>query len=64
MNKPVRPEAEPSIFDDVDEAAEDQALREAEADYAAGRVVSNDKVMRWLETWGKPNRPPPPKCDE
>ena len=64
MTKPLPSDGEPSIFDEIDEEVEEQALREAEAAFEAGQVVSNDKVMRWLDTWGKPNRPPPPTCDE
>ncbi len=55
---------EPDIFDEIDEEAEAAADARAEADIAAGRVVSNEAVMEWLDTWGKPNRPPPPKCGE
>ena len=53
---------EPSIFDVVDEA--DEARREAEAlaDIAAGRVIPNDEVCAWLETWGTPGEKPAPKA--
>jgi predicted transcriptional regulator len=38
-----------SIFDQVDEDIEAQAIAEAEADVAAGRVYSHDQVKPWLE---------------
>lgn len=59
MSKP-----EPSIFDIVDEAFEAEADARAEADIAAGRVVSNEAVVRWLKTWGTGRRSPRPKCGE
>jgi predicted transcriptional regulator len=43
---------EPSIYDEIDEAAEDAADAEALADIAAGRFVSNEEVCAWLRTWG------------
>ena len=51
---------EPSIFDVVDDHAE--ARREAEglADIEAGRVIPNDEVCAWLETWGTPDEKPAP----
>jgi len=55
---------EPSLFDDIDEAAEVAADARAEADIAAGRVVSHEAVSRWLLSWGAPNRRPRPKCGE
>ncbi|MDB5438672.1 MAG: CopG family transcriptional regulator [Caulobacteraceae bacterium] len=58
--------AQPSIFDEIaeDEATEAAADARAEADMAAGRVVSHEAVSRWLLTWGKTGRPPRPKCGE
>jgi hypothetical protein len=35
-----------------------------EADADAGRVVSNEAVIRWLKSWGTPNQLPPPKSSE
>jgi predicted transcriptional regulator len=55
---------EPSLFDDVDLDAEAAADARAEADLAAGRVVSHEAVSRWLESWGTPNPLPRPKCGE
>ncbi|WP_294058489.1 antitoxin [Sphingomonas sp.] len=52
---------ERSIFDDVDPATEEAALREAEADIAAGREVSHEEVVKWLRTWGTDESGPPPE---
>ena len=53
--------AEPkTIFDDIDEEAEAGAIEEAEADVAAGRVVSHEKVVEWLRSWGTPDELPAP----
>jgi predicted transcriptional regulator len=43
-----------TIFE-IDEEAEACAIAEAEADVAAGRVVSHDKVVEWLRSWGTTN---------
>lgn len=56
---------EPSLFDEIDEEAERRADERADADYAAGRVVSHERVRKWLLSWGKPDRLPAPRsCDE
>lgn len=49
-----------TVFDDVDEDAEAQAIAEAEADVAAGRLVSHEDVVKWLRSWGTPNELPCP----
>jgi predicted transcriptional regulator len=49
MGKPD-PDFEPDIFDEEDEAAIAAADAEAEADIAAGRVISNEAVIRWLKS--------------
>jgi predicted transcriptional regulator len=59
MSKP-----EPSLFDEIDDDAEAAADARAEADIAAGRVISHDAMKRWLLSWGTPNELPPPKCGE
>ena len=59
MGKP-----EPSIFDVVDETAEAAADARAEADAAAGRVISNEAMVRWFASWGTANPLPRPKCGE
>ena len=38
------------------------AIDEGLADAEAGRVVPHEEVARWLDSWGKPNELPPPKC--
>jgi predicted transcriptional regulator len=50
-----------SIFED-DEDPETAARLDAEAEaaYAAGRVVAHEKVVEWLESWGTPNELPCP----
>ena len=53
-----------SIFDDIDDAAESAADARAEADVAAGRLISHDAVSRWLMSWGKSERLPRPQCGE
>jgi predicted transcriptional regulator len=55
---------EPSIFDEIDEAAEERALAEAERDIAEGRVISHEAMRRWLLSWGTPDELPPPQCGE
>jgi predicted transcriptional regulator len=50
-----------SIFDlPPDEATEARLDAEAEADYAAGRVVPHAEVVKWLQSWGKPDELPCP----
>lgn len=44
---------EKSLFDTHDPAAEAAADARAEADVAAGRVISHAAVRRWLGSWGK-----------
>jgi hypothetical protein len=34
------------------------------ADIDAGRSVSHEKVVAWLESWGTENELPVPECDE
>jgi len=43
---------EPSIFDEVDDAADEAAIAEGEADLAAGRVISHEAIKAWLLSWG------------
>lgn len=54
---------EPSLFDEMeasDPEADARRMAAAEADVAAGRIVSNSRVMDWLKTWGTANRKPAP----
>jgi hypothetical protein len=55
------PSLEHSVFDDVDDAAEERAMEEAEAAFAAGRVISHEAMKKWLASWGTPGELPPPQ---
>ena len=50
-----------SIFDtpldEADEAAADAAAR---AEIASGQFVRHAEVVKWLQSWGKPDELPPP----
>jgi len=50
---------EPSIFE-LDDQADERRMAEGEADIAAGRVVPQEDVRKWLLTWGTPEEGPPP----
>ncbi len=65
MGEPaIEPEDEPGIFDVADEAADEAAYARAEADFAAGRTISNDVMKRWLLSWGTDEPLPPPECGQ
>jgi hypothetical protein len=51
----------PSIFDEPDDAADERAALQAEADADAGRVVPDDEVAAWLDSWGRPDVKPAPR---
>ncbi len=51
-----------SVFEPADDAAEEQALKAAETQVAAGKFISHDAVRRWLLSWGKTSELPPPEC--
>jgi predicted transcriptional regulator len=55
---------EPSLFDEIDDAAEQRALEEAERAISEGCTMSHAAVRRWLLSWGTPDELPPPKCGE
>jgi len=56
----AEPEAK-SIFDiPPDEAEEARLDAEAEADFAAGRVVPHERVHEWLLKLAKGEKVPPP----
>jgi predicted transcriptional regulator len=63
MEKPAPEQDHPSIFDAPDEAAEARADAAAEADLAAGRVVSHDRARAWLMTLAAGRYEPPPEPD-
>jgi predicted transcriptional regulator len=51
-----------SIFDvEPDDAVEARLDVEAEADYAAGRVISHERMCEWLTKLAKGDRVPPPE---
>ena len=50
---------EPSIFEQDDEA-DAKRYAEALADIQAGRLIPNDEVCAWLESWGTPDEKPAP----
>ena len=56
--------AESSIFDGVDEAADEAAMTEGEADLAAGRVISHEAIKAWLLSWGTADELPPPEVGD
>ncbi len=58
------PKLEPSVLEETDADAEERAMRDAEADLAADRVISHEAMTRWLRSWGKPDELPPPECGE
>lgn len=50
-----------TIFDiTTDDALEARLDAEAEAAYAAGRVVSHAEVVEWLRSWGTAEERPRP----
>jgi hypothetical protein len=52
-----------SIFDTPPDAAVEARLdAEAEADYAAGRIVPHSRVREWLQRLMKGERVPPPEA--
>ncbi len=55
---------EPAIFDEIDDTAEAAADARAEADVAAGRVISHEVVSRWLASWAEGDPKPPPEVGE
>lgn len=57
-------EQEPVVFV-FEEAAElDARERKAMADMDAGRFVTHEAVVRWLQSWGTDDELPPPKCGD
>ena len=60
----ARMKPERSIFDDVDDAADEAAMIEGEADIAAGRVISHEAMKAWLLSWGTADELPPPQVGD
>jgi predicted transcriptional regulator len=53
-----------TIFDiEPDAALEARLDAEAEAAYAAGKLVPHEKVAAWLRSWGKKDELPRPKSE-
>jgi hypothetical protein len=52
-----------NIFSPLDDAIEAQALAQAEADFAAGRILPHESVKAWLRSWGGPDELPKPSPD-
>jgi predicted transcriptional regulator len=51
---------EPEPFDELENEAVRLADAEADADFAAGRVVPHERVREWLLSLGTPNQLPTP----
>ena len=51
-----------SIFEADRDAAEDARLdAQADAEIEAGQFVPHDDVVKWLQSWGTPNKLPRPQ---
>ena len=53
----------PEVAEAGDEAGIIAKIRAGEADFAAGRFVSHERVMEWLDSWGTENELPIPECE-
>ena len=60
----IDPEDSEDLFATPDDAADEAAMARAEADFAAGRFISHEAIMRWVASWGSDNPLPPPKCGD
>lgn len=65
MSKPVADVLEEAVrsyvsWSAAEIAATEAAIREADA---GGPFISNEAMMTWLKSWGKPDELPPPKPD-
>ena len=54
----MKPERIPPVL--FDPAEDEAALRRAEEDIAAGRVIPHEDVARWLRAWGTEDEQPMP----
>jgi predicted transcriptional regulator len=64
LQKPESWVVEQAIKDFIDlrewqMAAIDEGVRQADA----GQLISHDKVVAWVESWGRPDELPMPTCD-
>lgn len=55
---------EKTLFEESDPAAEIAADARAEADVAAGRLISHAAVRRWLASWGSGAQLPRPRTGD
>jgi predicted transcriptional regulator len=55
---------EPDIFDKIDAKAEAESHARGIADLDAGRTVTHEAVVKWLQSWGTGNRLPRPKVGD
>ncbi|MBU2378772.1 CopG family transcriptional regulator [Brevundimonas aurantiaca] len=62
MADPAIDNDEEDLFSTPDDAADEAATLKGLADARAGRVVDNETVMRWVESWATANPLPRPKC--
>ncbi|MBA4762579.1 CopG family transcriptional regulator [Sphingomonas sp.] len=56
--------SERALFDSSDPTAEAAADARADADAAAGRVVSHESVKRWVASWGSERPLPRPEIGD
>lgn len=50
------------VLDEIEDPELREAIERGLADIEAGRVVSHEEVVRWLQSWGTDHELPPPKC--
>jgi predicted transcriptional regulator len=55
---------EKGLFDSPDAEAEAKSEARAEADVAAGRLISHGAVRRWLASWGTHKPLPRPRVGD
>jgi predicted transcriptional regulator len=54
-----------SIFEIEPDEAEEACLdAAADAEIEAGQFVTHDKIVEWLQSWGKPDELPCPKPEQ
>jgi predicted transcriptional regulator len=62
--EPALDDDDEDLFDTPDLEADEASYQRGLADHAAGRVISNEAMMRWFASWGTANPLPRPKCGE
>jgi predicted transcriptional regulator len=55
---------EPGVFGFEEAGERDARDQKAMADIDAGRFVTHEAVVRWLNSWGTDNELTPPKCGD